>query len=665
MKIPQPEYVTKSCMTASRPEGAHASRRSVLTGDGLFGKYAPMDERFFSIRMRAARAGSHVSGAERLAAEGRIPALAASLARRAMEHSRGLPDEICLTISAIARQDCLRLPALAASSISCASAAEGRAHALRLLVQLGIGRAEEILALLLNGAGLRGAMLVDSRSLRRLEPDKRRGVRATRMDSDSPPADEQGKDHFREALVLASKVANAPGIVAEICVSDDPDYVTGYVASKSLGYVRIERLKESGSAIGGRVFIYDGEPDRIAECVDFLERQPVLVAGLPPKPEFAGTARKASPHDFIRQGLRRLRGESLERHLPEPCAEGALEMSASDYLGLARHPAVIGAACRAMAEYGACGTGSRLTTGNCPAHELLETALARFCHSEACVLFSSGYAANLGVIQALCGKGDLIFSDELNHASIIDACRLSGATVIVYPHGDMAALDSLCRASAGRRGLVVSDAVFSMDGDIAPMGELAEIAGKNGMLLMLDEAHALGVLDYGMGADSMARTRADVVTGSLSKSLASQGGYARCGRDMANWLLNRARSFIFSTALPAACSAAALAALDILARNPQMPGRLRQKRAFLCRCLLENGVSAQSESAIVPVMIGDEERALRVAAMLKNLGVSASAIRYPTVARGAARLRLALSLAHDDGMLGEAAKAVGLAMATC
>ncbi len=635
--------------------------------------------------MRASRARSrqepeHISGAERIVTAAAVPGVAADLARRALTHPKGRPDTIHISVEALDEATLLRIPALPARALACPDAETGLRLAAGLLREAGVPEPGAAIRLLLESPPLRGAMLVDAVTLERLEPDPERGVRATRMDvapDGALPEAPDGKRHYREAAVLAAKGCAAPHIVAELCISDDPDYVTGYVAGPRLGYVRIERLKPAGSPRGGRIFLYRGPREAVADTVAFLERRPVLVEQVPPPPPFLkeagpeaarGVVRRESLA-FVEEELEEAKTAGLYRNIevfesaPGPRVRQAgrelLELASGDYLGLAAEPRVKAAAAEALGAYGAGTGGSRLTTGTLPLHGRLEAELAAFAGSEAALVFSSGYAANVGLLPALCGKGDVIFSDSLNHASIIDGCRLSGARVIVYPHNDMAALDRLAREHPGRRRVVVSDAVFSMDGDMADLPGLMEVAGRHGLVTVLDEAHALGVTGRtGRGICEhfgLTGPEPDIFTGSLSKALGADGGYVRGPARLMEWLRHKARSFVFSTALSPAPVGAALAALDILGAGPGRVARLQENAAFFRACLREHGVEAPGETAIVPLMAGDERVAVAAAEHLRGAGIHISAIRYPTVARGAARLRAALRADHGRDDLARAA----------
>ena len=591
-----------------------------------------------------------------------VPDLARDLVLRAQNHSKGVPDFINIKVEEVPEASCLRLKALPVRSLSCETAKEGLALARDLLREAGVADPDAVVRLMPKAGKLRGAMVLDADTLERLEPDRERGVRATNMGRAENTQKGTTKNHYAEALVLATKVANAPNIVAEICISDDPDYVTGYVASKSLGYVRILRMKEMGSPEGGRIFLYRGPREELSATLEFIERKPVLVEDLPEKPGVS--AKSQQPTDkwaFLARGLSEIREKGLARSVrdmqsgPGPRVEfdgrKVLLMASNDYLGLANDPKVKERAARALLQWGTGSGGSRLTTGSMTLHGELEARLAAFKKTEAALLFNTGYMANVGVITALCGRGDVIFSDELNHASIIDGCRQSRAEVVVYRHNDMADLEEKARKHIGRRGLIVSDSVFSMDGDVVPLAELCRIADAHGFLSMIDEAHATGVVgETGHGVTELCGCRPDIVVGTLSKALGSEGGFVCASVQLVAYLVNRARSFIFSTALPAACVAAALACLDILEREPKRVQGLRENVAFFCSTLRGLGVAATSESAIVPLIVGDERHATRAAELLLEQGILVSAIRYPSVARGSARLRATVraDLSRED-----------------
>ena len=626
------------------------------------------DAGFYSVKMRASRAGEHVSGAEKIVPAASIPRVASLLAARALAHAKGTPDFVNLKIEAQGG-DLRRLPALAVTTHVTANAAEGRAVAAQLLASAGIVRIDEIMARFAESHALRGAMLLDADTLERLDPDPSRGVRATYMDdvASLEKGTASGKNHYAEAIVLATKVQHAPGIVGEICVSDDPDYVTGYVATRELGYRRITVIKEKGDPNGGRIFLYRGPREGVAETVRFLERTPVLVTDVPVLP----AAQTANRFDGLADELARRASAGLSRTcrtLASPTGPTArvdgqelLVLASNDYLDLARDPRVTSAAAEAARRWGAGSGGARLTTGTQPPHVALERTLAAFKGTEAALVYGTGYMANVGAITALVGKGDAVLSDELNHASIIDGCRLSGADIFIYRHGDLDDLDrklGLCREH--RRRLVVSDGVFSMDGDCLDLPKFLAVTRRHDAFSMVDEAHATGVLGAtGRGlAEHFGCGHPDVSMGTLSKALGAEGGFVCGSQLLIDYLRNVSRPFIFSTAPGAPAMAAAEAAVRVLTAEPERVARLRANVALFVAELRRLGVAAASESAIVPIIVGDERRALAASAALQAQGLLVPAIRYPTVARGTARLRAALMCAHTPEDLRRAAQAI-------
>jgi 8-amino-7-oxononanoate synthase len=329
--------------------------------------------------------------------------------------------------------------------------------------------------------------------------------------------------------------------------------------------------------------------------------------------------------------------------------DAVVSFASNDYLGLSAHPAVVAAAHEALDRWGAGSGASRLVTGSRPIHSTLERALAEWKGTEAAVTFPTGFAANLGVLCVLGGPGVGVLSDELNHASIIDGCRLSRSPLAVYRHRDMGHLDELLSARSGSASatptIVVSDSVFSMDGDVAPVDELLDLCGRHGALLVLDEAHAV------LGPDLPPTVRAGggavVRVGTLSKTLGSLGGFVAASRDVIDLLVNRARPYIFSTAPTPADTAAALAALRVLrsAEGSALTGRL----ASLIDRVVEAGLAPPGHpSPIIPIVLGPEQAALDASAALLDEGLWVPAIRPPTVPVGTSRLRVTLSAAHGD-----------------
>jgi 8-amino-7-oxononanoate synthase len=341
-----------------------------------------------------------------------------------------------------------------------------------------------------------------------------------------------------------------------------------------------------------------------------------------------------------------------------------LLLCSNNYLGLADHPRVREAAAEAAMRWGVGAGASRLVSGTMTIHRRLEERLSAFKRSEACVLFGSGYLANIGVIGALAGQGETVFSDELNHASIVDGCRLARADVVVYRHCDVEHLDWSMRRHAGRGGrLIVTDSVFSMDGDLAPLAQIAELASIHGARLMVDEAHATGSIGpNGRGAVAHAglEEEVDVLVGTLGKALGSYGAYVCASEQTVRYLVNTARSLIFSTAPPPPAVAGALAALELLEEGPHRVERLRSNARVLRRALAEEGFPvADLEMQIVPLIAGEERAAMRLCQEAIERGVFAQAIRPPTVASGTSRLRLTAMASHTASELRMAARVFG------
>ena len=375
------------------------------------------------------------------------------------------------------------------------------------------------------------------------------------------------------------------------------------------------------------------------------------------------------------------------RHISSPEAshvtiagKDTVLLASNSYLDLANVPELKQAMADAVLEWGTGSGGARLTTGNKTPHDELEEFIAKFKGEEAAIAFNTGYMANVGTISALCGKNDFIFSDELNHASIIDGIRLSRAKCFVYKHNDMADLERAIEAAKAEfcvreklaenavsnfRGLIVTDAVFSMDGDLANLPELLRIARARDCLLMIDEAHATGVLGRtGRGlAEHYNCEHADVTVGTLSKAVAAEGGFVAGSKQLIEFLKNKSRSFIFTTAMAPAVAAAALHNLQFIDAHPERVQQLRDNVKFFCDALRLHGLQVpQTESAIIPIIIGDEAKALRISETLQNEGVLIPAIRYPTVAKGQARLRASLMATHTKEELEFAAAKIAEAI---
>jgi glycine C-acetyltransferase len=336
-----------------------------------------------------------------------------------------------------------------------------------------------------------------------------------------------------------------------------------------------------------------------------------------------------------------------------------VNLCSNNYLGLASHPRLKDAACRAIVDYGVGSGAVRTIAGNMAIHEVLERRLAAFKRTEAALLFQSGFTANAGTVAAILGREDVVVSDELNHASIIDGCRLSGADRKIFPHKDIAAARRcLEEARKARRVLVITDGVFSMDGDLAPLRELAALAREFGAIMMVDDAHASGVVGAGgrgtvehFGVHGMV----DIQVGTLSKAWACLGGYVAGSRALVEYLMNRARPLLFSTSHPPSVAATAITALDLIEEEPGLIERLWEKtRAFKAGLKGLGYDTGASESPITPVMIGDEALAMRFSDRLFEAGVFALGIAFPTVPRGKARVRTIVTAGHTQDDLSQA-----------
>lgn len=344
-----------------------------------------------------------------------------------------------------------------------------------------------------------------------------------------------------------------------------------------------------------------------------------------------------------------------------------LLLCSNNYLGLAGHPALVQAAQEATARYGAGSGASRLVSGSMLPHVRLEERIASFKGTERALLFNSGYAANTGILQGLFGPDDVIFSDALNHASIIDGCRLSQARTVVYPHADAGALEALMNTEASdRRGrwLIVTDGVFSMDGDRAPLPELVRLKERFDALLMVDDAHGTGVLGAtgrGTGEEFGCLDRIDLHMGTFGKALGCAGAYLAAAGAVIDILINRSRSFIFSTSLPPAVAASAAVAIDLL-ESPEGAGRrsdlLRNRRVFAGRLLAEGVDLLASTTQIVPVLTVDPKPTMQAAEVLLERGIFLQGIRPPTVPEGKCRLRATLMADHHPAELAQAAETI-------
>lgn len=353
--------------------------------------------------------------------------------------------------------------------------------------------------------------------------------------------------------------------------------------------------------------------------------------------------------EYCATGINALQAANRLRQLMPSAREGIyitqgntryISFSCNDYLGLSQHPKVTEAAIAALKEYGAGAGASRLVTGNHPFYAPLEAQIAEMKATEAALVFGSGYLTNLGVIPALVGKGDVVFADKLVHACLLDGAQLSGAKLVRFRHNDVTHLEALMQEhrAGHKHALVLVDHVYSMDGDVAPLAAISALAKTHNAWLLADDAHGLGILK------PEGKVQVDVWMGTLSKAVGGYGGYIAASQKIISYLTSMARSVIFSTGLPPATCAAALAALECIQAQPALAKRALSHANQVCNVL---GLPP-TKSTIVPVMLGDETKALAVSAALKKHGILATAIRPPTVPSGTSRLRLTFSALHSD-----------------
>jgi len=343
-----------------------------------------------------------------------------------------------------------------------------------------------------------------------------------------------------------------------------------------------------------------------------------------------------------------------------------INLASNNYLGLAAHPKLKEAAAKAAMDFGAGSGAVRTIAGTMTLHRELERRFADFKGAEDALMFQSGFTANSGTVAAILTKEDVIVSDQLNHASIIDGARLSRAEIKVFPHKDAAAADKLLQEtkSSGRRQLLITDGVFSMDGDIAPLPELVDVAEKHGAIMMIDDAHASGVLGPGgkgtVGHFGLDPSRVDVQVGTLSKAIGVMGGFIAGPAHLIRWLVNRGRPFLFSTSAPPAVAAACIAALDVMRDEPERIERLWSNTGFFKKGLHDLGLdTGASETPITPVIAGEETKAVELSRLLWEEGVFTPAIVFPTVAKGRARVRTIVTADHTEEDLREALEAFG------
>jgi 8-amino-7-oxononanoate synthase len=634
----------------------------------------------YSIKMRASqkRDGErkHISGAEIIVEQQQVKDYVQALVERGFSHAKGKADSIHFKIEKINPQNIHYLEALPVKTIEVDTWQKGQVYIKKFLKEIKVANPQKVISYMEQTYTMRGAMLLHADTLERLEPQMERGIRATYMDQErNKDGPNISKSHYEEAIVLATKVANAPGIIGEICVSDDPQYVTGYVSSLEKGYMRITKMKKMGSENGGRIFLFRGDEKTKHDCISFLENEKVIVRNIKPlkaKKEEADHLPNHSKWNIIEEELQNLKDQHLFRTMKEiESAQSShvtyqgkdmLMLASNSYLDLSADERMKLAVIQAAKQYGVGAGGSRLTTGHTTLHRELEETLAKFKETQAALVFNTGYVTNVAVIAALATKESIIFSDELNHASIVDGCRLSKAKTVIYRHNDMDDLEKKILENPCERGLVVSDAVFSMDGDILQLPRFLTIAEKYQLFSMIDEAHSTGVIGqtgHGIIEHFQMKKKPDFIMGTLSKAIGSEGGFVCASEQSIQYLMNKARGFIFSTSLSPMVMATARQGIEIIMEEPQRVATLQDNVRFFIEALQQAGISAKSESAIIPIIIGDEEKALLISKALSEAGYFISAIRYPTVKKGCARLRITLMSSHTKEELNAAASTIG------
>lgn len=361
------------------------------------------------------------------------------------------------------------------------------------------------------------------------------------------------------------------------------------------------------------------------------------------------------------QPVRRLGGGLLTIADKEGGQTALVDFSSNDYLALSEHPLLI----ERSREYLALGTGAgaaRLMSGSLDIHSRLEESVADLKKKQAALLFGSGYLANVGVIPALAGRDALIFCDRLNHASIYDGCRLSRARLLRFRHNDLNHLEDLLKKEKdGKEALIIVESLYSMDGDFCPLRELVELKERFGCLLLVDEAHATGVYGPNGGGlleENGVSERVDIAMGTFSKALGSYGAYIAASRLLTEIIVNRARSFIFSTALPPAVIGASQAAVELIRQAPELRQELADRVLFFKACLAEAGLTAVGNSQIAPLVIGDSQKAVTLSVGLRQKGIYATAVRPPTVPEGSSRLRFSITRHHTKENLRQAVTAL-------
>ncbi|MGK2351508.1 6-carboxyhexanoate--CoA ligase [Cutibacterium sp. V947] len=605
----------------------------------------------------------HVSGAESLVSPDMIGQTVAGLTQRALLPGHTVTArQVRLSLDQL-DVDPTVIPALPTDIEECPDVDSAHRH-FRDVLSRFVPHPDETLRILTAGPTMRGAAMVEVGSGRRLEADPLRGVRVTRfgdLTESAPGRTLARKKHHHEAVLLASKVAAAPGVVAELCISDDLHYTRGYVCVDGV-YTTVTNVKAEGDPNGGRVILVDTSCADPAMITNWLENHPVLVnAATHP----CGTHTTTCWHDHVAGRLKAWRNAGLERRprtfaspqLPDAVTTDgpALLFSSSDYLGMSTEPTVRQAMINAVGELGCSSGGSRLTTGTSVAHHHAEDEIATWLGYPRAVLMASGYQANLATLQLLAGPDVTVVSDADNHASLIDGCRLARARTVVVPHADLDAVDAALARATTDRALVLTEGVFSMSGDVIPVADMVKIAHRHGALAVVDDAHGIGTVGptgRGVTEGLSRQLRPDVLLATASKALGVEGGFVCVDETLATLIRHCARGYVFSSAPSPAVAAAVTAAIRFLrtdsSRVQNLQGNVSRARRLLTRAGLITTSTANDVGPIIRIPVGPEDRAVSAQEELARRGLMIGAIRYPAVPRGEAILRVCVTAEHTD-----------------
>ena len=625
----------------------------------------PTTVAWWSVRMRATGTLDgepyHVSGAESLVAPGMIEQTVAGLTQRALAPGHTVKArQVRVSLDQLDVKPTV-IPALPTELKECPDPVAARQYFVDVLSRF-VPHPAEALRVLTEGPTMRGAAMVEAGTGRRLEADPLRGVRVTKfgdLTESAPGTSLAHKKHHHEAVLLASKVAAAPGVLAELCISDDPHYTRGYVCADGV-YTTVTNVKADGDPNGGRVILVDTTRADPTTITAWLENHPVLIG-----PATASGPKATSWHDHLCGRLNAWRAAGLERRPRTFCSaqdpdaittDGpALLFSSSDYLGLSTEPKVQQAMMNTVRRLGSSSGGSRLTTGTSVAHHQAEHEIAAWLRYPQAVFMASGYQANIATIQLLADPHVTVISDAENHASLIDGCRLARARTVVVPHADLDAIDTALDRVTTDRALVLTEGVYSMGGDVTAVGELVEIAHRHGALVVVDDAHGIGTVGpTGRGATEglSASQRPDVLLGTASKALGVEGGFACVDETLAALMRNCARGYVFSSAPSPVIAAAVATSVQYLRTETTRVRRLQANVAQARHLLAEAGLippsAAHDRGPIIRVPVGSESRAVAAQEALARRGLMVGAIRYPAVAKGDAILRICLTARHTD-----------------